>query len=311
VAIVGALQRPDDGPPEAIMTSIMDEPVELNAEALQAALEQVAYYTYAVARPKPGADPGAKLIVGVDPHHPVRAIVHDDLLILVSAVALAEYDLSTLETHLQDRNWLEFLAMSHQRVMTELLESYTLLPLKLCTLYTDEEHARAALADNAVQFRATLDQIEGAVEWGVKAYCDKEALAAWAAHSAPQLSQLASSVAAASPGARYMLEKRLQRAAQQASEDLRRSYAHASHLQLAAHARAAEQNPPQPAQIHGRSDDMVLNGAYLVDEAGANAFAATIEELRAQYGPCGFTFVLTGPWPAYSFSTGGSGTGDA
>jgi hypothetical protein len=292
------------------MTSIMDEPVELNPDALEAALKQVAYYTYAIARAKPGVSPDASPIAGVDPHHPVRAIAHGDLLILVSAVSLAEYDLSVLESRLQDRSWLEFLALAHQRVMTALLESYTLLPLKLCTLYTDEERARAALVDSAEQFRAALDRIEGAVEWGVKAYCDKAALAAWAAHSAPQLSQLASSVATASPGARYMLEKRLQRAAQQASEDLRRGYAHASHSLLAASARAAEQNPPQPAQIHGRSDDMVLNGAYLVDVAGADAFAAVIEGLRAQYEPCGFTFVLTGPWPAYSFSTASSGARD-
>ncbi|MEI8165178.1 MAG: GvpL/GvpF family gas vesicle protein [Chloroflexales bacterium] len=286
----------------------MDEPLDLNVAALHAALEQVAYYTYAVARPKPGAHPKATPIAGVDPHHPVRAITYGDLQILVSAVALAEYDLTALESHLQDRGWLEFLATAHQRVMTELLESYTLLPLKLCTLYTDEDRARAALADNAELFRATLDRIEGAVEWGVKAYCDKAALAAWAAHSAPQLSQLANSVAAASPGARYMLEKRLQRAAQQASEDLRRSYAYASHSLLETHARAAEQNPPQPTQIHGHSADMVLNGAYLVDEAGTDAFAAALEELRAQYEPCGFSFELTGPWPAYSFSSGSTGS---
>jgi hypothetical protein len=287
----------------------MDEPVELNADALQAALEQVAYYTYAIARPKPGVNPAATPIAGVDPHHPVRAIIHDDLQILVSAVALAEYDLSALETHLQDRTWLEFLAMSHQRVMTSLLDSYTLLPLKLCTLYTDEERARTVLVDNAEQFREIINRIEGAVEWGVKVYCDKAALAAWAAHSAPQLADLAKTVAVASPGARYMLEKRLQRAAQVASDDLRRSYAQASHMVLSAHARAAEQNPPQPQQIHGRSDDMVLNGAYLVDEAGGDAFAAALEELRTQYEPCGFSFELTGPWPAYSFSSGTSGEG--
>jgi hypothetical protein len=286
------------------MTSIIDEPVELNADALKAALEQVAYYTYAIARAKPGVSADTSQIAGVDPHHPVQAIAHGDLLALMSAVALAEYDLKALEAHLQDRSWLEFLAMAHQRVMTELLESYTLLPLKLCTLYTDEERARAALADNAEQFRAALDRIEGAVEWGVKAYCDKAVLAAWAEHSAPQLSQLANTVASASPGARYMLQKRLQRAAQQASEELRHSYAQASHLLLSEHARAAEQSPPQPAQIHGRSDDMVLNGAYLVDTTQKDTFATAIKELQAQYGPCGFSFVLTGPWPAYSFSSG-------
>jgi len=280
----------------------MDNPVGLDAATVQTALDQVVYYTYAIARPKPGAPSDAAPIAGVDPHHPVYEIAHGDLLILVSAVSLAEYDLNALESHLEDLSWLEFLAVSHQRVMTELLERYTLLPLKLCTLYTDEERARAVLSDGGAQFRTALDRIEGAIEWGVKAYCDKAALAAWAEHAAPQLNQLAKSVAAASPGARYMLQKRLQRAAQEASEDLRRSYTQASHLLLSAQARAAEQNPVQPAQIHKRSDDMVLNGAYLVDEGAADRFAATIQELSDQYGPCGFTFVLTGPWPAYSFS---------
>jgi hypothetical protein len=287
----------------------MDEPVELDADTLRAALEQVAYYTYAIARRKPGARPDAAPIAGVDPHHPVQEIAQGDLIALVSAVSLAEYDLKALESHLQDRSWLEFLAVSHQRVMTELLDSYTLLPLKLCTLYTDEGRARAAMADGAEQFRAALDRIEGAVEWGVKAYCDKAALAAWAERAAPQLSQLADSVAAASPGARYMLQKKLQRAAQQASEELRRGYAQASHHLLSAQARASEQGPAQPAQIHGRSDDMVLNGAYLVGAAETEAFADAFEELRAQYEPCGFSFVLTGPWPAYSFSSGGTAGG--
>ncbi len=285
------------------MTSINDEPVGLDVSTLQEALTQVAYYTYAIARPKPGARPDAAAIPGIDPHHPVRAIAHGDLLALVSAVSLAEYDLDALKAHLQDSSWLEFLARAHQRVMTELLDAYTLLPLKLCTLYTDEERACAALAAGAEQFRAALGQIEGAVEWGVKAYCDRPALEAWAERSAPQLSQLAQTVAAASPGARYMLQKRLQRAAQQASEELRHSYAQASHSLLLAHARAAEQSPLQPAQIHGRGDDMVLNGAYLVSEQTTDAFAAALDELRAQYGPCGFSFVLTGPWPAYSFSS--------
>jgi hypothetical protein len=104
-----------------------------------------------------------------------------------------------------------------------------------------------------------------------------------------------------------MLQKKLQRAAQQAADELRHSYAQASHAALAASARAAEQSPVQPAQIHGRSDDMVLNGAYLVDERGADAFAAALDALRAHYGPCGFSFLLTGPWPAYSFSAAGAG----
>jgi hypothetical protein len=48
---------------------------------------------------------------------------------------------------------------------------------------------------------------------------------------------------------------------------------------------------------------MVLNGAYLVAESEFATFRAALEALVAEYSPHGFSFELTGPWPAYSFST--------
>lgn len=275
--------------------------ITLPDEATIAAVTSgVAYYTYAIARRKPGAPP-LEPIPGVDPRRPVRAVGDGELVALVSDVSLAEFDLSSLEQRLQDRTWLEFLAVGHQRVMEALLPGYTLLPLKLCTLYTDEARIHALLAEQGAQLAAQLERLEGANEWGVKVYCDRAALALWAEQGAPQLQKLAAQTAAASPGARYMLEKRLKRAAQEAAESLQRSESFAIARRLVAAAVASQRNKPQPAQIHGRGGEMTLNGAYLVDDAAFDAFAAELEALRAEYGLRGFTLELTGPWPPYSF----------
>lgn len=287
------------------MSTVPIDQVDLpDYETIAAVLNGVAYYTYAIGRLRPDALPLEQSIVGIDPRCPVRAVGHGDMVALVSDVSLAEFDLDTLGERLQSRSWLEMLAIGHQRVMTALFDSYTLLPLKICTLYTDEERIYDLLTANRTLFAATLDRLEGTSEWGVKLYCDQAALAAWVEQGAPQLRQLATMTAAASPGARYMLEKRLKRAAEQLADELSRSETQAVAARLTEVTRAAQRNQPQPISVHGHGDEMVLNGTYLLGDEELPVFMAALDDMREHYGPRGFSFELTGPWPAYSFSGG-------
>lgn len=290
-----------------MITTPFEQAVAPDDEVIAAALSGAAYYVYAIARPRPGAKLHNEPIPGIDPRFSVRPVGYAGLMALVSTVSLAEFDLATLEQRLQERAWLAMLATSHQRVMAALLDHYTLLPLKLCTLYTNEERIRALLKLSAASFAADLDRLEGAYEWGVKLFCNRTALAAWAEQAAPQLQKLAASIATAAAGARYMLQKRLRRAAQEVAEGLLHSDTQMINLRLAGLARAARRNRPQPAPVHGRDGEMTLNGAYLVDEAQLGEFIATLDMLHEQYGPRGFSIELTGPWPAYSFSSPDAG----
>lgn len=270
---------------------------------LQILIDGPAIYTYAIARIRPAAEASAMPIPGIDRRHPVRELASGGLVALVSDVSMADYDLEQLRIRFQDSLWVEMLAREHQRVMLALLERYTLLPLKLCTLYHDEARISEQLAERVDAFGAALDRVAGTREWGVKVFSDRAALSAWAANELPQLRELAAQLKAASPGARYMLEKRMARAVEQTANDLRHRGIEAIGHALAAVARAALAVPLQPTQIHGRPDDMLLNGAYLVVEGEEAQFRATLEALSEEYGQRGFTFVLTGPWPPYSFST--------
>jgi len=76
--------------------------------------------------------------------------------------------------------------------------------------------------------------------------------------------------------------------------------ARASHERLAAAAEEARANPPQPPELSGRTDEMLLNGAYLVRRDDRRLTDA-VAELESLYGPRGVTYEITGPWPPYNF----------
>jgi hypothetical protein len=74
------------------------------------------------------------------------------------------------------------------------------------------------------------------------------------------------------------------------------------HAALSSLAAAARRHPLQDPRLAQRQDLMVLNGAYLIDSAEIQRFAAAA---RAMVGElAGFQLDVTGPWPPYSFADG-------
>jgi len=57
----------------------------------------------------------------------------------------------------------------------------------------------------------------------------------------------------------------------------------------------------QPAAVHGRPTEMVMNAAYLVAEGSLAKFRQTIAALQEEFAAHGFDHELTGPWPPYHF----------
>ncbi|GAA2210635.1 hypothetical protein GCM10009850_060940 [Nonomuraea monospora] len=70
------------------------------------------------------------------------------------------------------------------------------------------------------------------------------------------------------------------------------------HRALTALAAAGRRHRPQDPRLSGRTDLMLLNGAYLVDESRAEEFTT----LAARLGGDGVEIRLTGPWAPYSFT---------
>jgi hypothetical protein len=224
----------------------------------------------------------------------VRTVEAAGLTAVAEDVNLAEFGEEALRRNLEDLSWLEATARAHHRVIDLVAQQGPLVPMRLATVYRSEANVVTVITDQSAEFRAALERISGREEWGVKAY------------AARRHEPAASEASTGSPGpgtgagAAYLQRRRHQLAAQ---KDARRDVlasAGAIHHELSRYAAGTRVHPPQSAQLTGTKEPMILNGAYLLDEARGEDFAATVSALGERHP--GVRLELTGPWPPYSFA---------
>jgi hypothetical protein len=206
---------------------------------------------------------------------------------VVRRVPLAEYGEEALRANLNDIAWLEDAARRHEAVLEGLLQETTVIPLRLCTIYHDEDAVRAMLAGEQAALTEALGRLEGHTEWGVKAFSDRNAVAAGARPDGD---------GSQGEGQAYLAGRR----AEARARDLVTATVEAAHERLSGIAQVALANPLQRKELTGRSDDMALNGVYLVADERAGELEAEVERCAAE-APPGVSFELTGPWPPYNF----------
>lgn len=262
----------------------------------------VMYYIYAVVRPKAGHTSLTLPAEGVLPQVAVSALSYQNLLAIISPIPEAECNADTLQAYMQDLEWLQDRVLAHQNVLVSLLDGYTMVPLQLFTLYYTEHRILDMLSQRYSELNATLDRLEGATEWGVKLFCDLPALIRWTENSSEELRPMRETMARASSGAAYLLRKKMNLATQNAARQIKVTSVRTSHQELSALARDALTSPVQSPEIHGQPAEMILNGAYLVDDNQRDTFMSTLAHMEQACVPQGLRYELTGPWPPYSFA---------
>jgi Gas vesicle synthesis protein GvpL/GvpF len=224
---------------------------------------------------------------GVDPSGPVEIVARGELAAVVSRVPLPEFGDERLREHLEDLTWVEQVARAHEHVLEATMTVTTIVPLRLCTIYLSRERVETFLDEQAHELAGALAGLRGRTEWGVKVF-------------APPLERPAVPGEAAG-GSEYLQRKRGERAAREEAHRRAAQCAQDVHERLEREAVRACVNRPQHPEAHGRATEMLLNGAYLIDDERRSAVREVIDELVDEYGPLGFSIELTGPWPPYNF----------
>jgi Gas vesicle synthesis protein GvpL/GvpF len=215
---------------------------------------------------------------------PVEVVSEGDVAALASAVPAEEFGEAPLRERLNDRAWLERMAREHEDALERALAGTAVIPFRLCTVYESREHVAEFLSAHGAALADLLRRLDGRVELGVKAYFAPEA---------PEREE-------AQSGREYLLRRQRERGEAEEAARFKVECARASHERLAAAAEEARANPPQPPELSGRIEEMLLNGAYLVRRDDGR-LADAVAELESLYGPRGVTYEVTGPWPPYNF----------
>ncbi|WP_329281300.1 GvpL/GvpF family gas vesicle protein [Streptomyces sp. NBC_01451] len=248
-----------------------------------------AVYAYAVLLRNEAAERAARELRGVD-GLPVRILCGAGTAAVVSDVPAESFTEEAIAQRLDDITGLERLARDHHQVIAELATLTAVLPLRLATVYLDDDSLLRRLHTDARHFRATLGQLEGHDEWGVKIYAQPPS-------TAPPPEDRPRS------GRDYLRARRTSRDGHdlvlRAAADLGSRVDRT--LMEANLATDVRHHRPQPATLSAKPGENVVNAAYLVPRQHARSFRDRVELLAA--GTDGVRLEITGPWAPYSFAS--------
>ncbi len=253
-------------------------------------------YVYAIARA--GSTAPARLR-GLD-DAAVRTVADGDLVAFVSDVAERDYAEEPLNAHIADMEWLTPRAVRHQEVNAALAAVCDpLVPLSFGTVFRDAAGVTRMLGERAAELGPRFEALRGKAEWIAVVRRDRpRALAAVESESEP-LRALRSEIEAAPPGRAYLLARQL--------DETKRTAL-----------RAADAAAIVDATESFERAQMRLFREPLVEDAGGGMLArfsvlarrddgASLYGMSAAYGKRwdarGYALELSGPWPAYRFST--------
>lgn len=181
--------------------------------------------------------------------------------------------------------------LKHEEVVEALMDTFTVLPMKLYTVFSKKEDIRLKVKDHYEDFIENIDRVRDKCEFGIKVI--------WAGDIIKERIESAhkNESAPANPeqsGAEFMKEKfEKYKIDREFEEEADRCIAivdgflnrHASEKKLE----------------KLKTDNLLLSASYLVDNKKREGFKKAFEELKSSRGD--LQFMLTGPWPAYNFIT--------
>jgi hypothetical protein len=253
-------------------------------------------YVYSIARGGSAQPPGLR---GLD-DGAVRVITDGDLVAFVSEVPDRDYAEAPLNAHLSDMEWLTPRAVRHQEVNAALAAACDpLVPLSFGTVFRDAAGVTRMLRERAAEIAPRFAALRGKAEWIAVVRRDRpKALAALDSGSEP-LRLLRAEIEVAPPGRAYLLARRLDETQRQ---ELRAADATAVVDATDAFERAAMRLFREPL-VEDAGGGMLARFSVLAGRDSGASLEAIRDAFGRRWNARGYALELSGPWPAYRFST--------
>jgi Gas vesicle synthesis protein GvpL/GvpF len=105
---------------------------------------------------------------------PVRAVTEARLTAVVGSVDAQAFGEQARASLLADLASIEQLGRAHHQVIASVAADGPVLPLRLATVYPDDQTVRTLLGQGSAEFEVMLESFRGTEEWGVKVYLGTE-----------------------------------------------------------------------------------------------------------------------------------------
>lgn len=181
--------------------------------------------------------------------------------------------------------------LKHEEVVEALMDKFTVLPMRLYTVFSGKEELLLKAKDHYEDFIKNLDRVHNKREFGIKVIWAGNVIKERIARARKNES---ASAEGAQAGTKFMKEKfEKYTINKEFEEEADRCIA----IVDAFLNRLASEKKLEKL----KTDDLLLSAAYLVDKEKKDDFMKAFGELKGSGGD--LQYMLSGPWPAYNFIT--------
>ncbi|CAG9621018.1 GvpL/GvpF family gas vesicle protein [Sutcliffiella rhizosphaerae] len=254
----------------------------------------------------PTAELGKKKLgslVGIDNRHEIYLLKIANVTALICELDEEEFSEKIIEEKVKhDMAWLEEKAFHHHQILEKIHQHFTLIPLKFCTIYKNEENIIQSIKNENKRFEKLFETISNKEEWNVKVYCDDPKVKKEIVENSSTIKKEEESLQDLSPGKQFFAKKKLQQKMDEMIVTAKREYCEDIHQQIVVFCDDSEIKRNWNQEMSGRKQDMNWNAVYLVNKDDQELFMKRLKELHNRYIGFGFTIEWTGPWPCYHFA---------
>jgi hypothetical protein len=231
----------------------------------------------------------------------VSLIANGGVAALATSVAASDYSPQRVEMLTADVDWVSSRATAHDRVLTWASDVSRVIPFPMWTLFRDGQAVKAMLTKRLHELEHTFTRIGGAKELIVRVYVQPAVLKDHLTEHNAELTKLEGEAARASPGQKYLLERKIQNLRRDSGRDVAAKVASEIHDGLRQVSVESVREQPVNSGAPSEQGRAILNASFLVPPERVVDFQRSLTEMVNKYEPSGFKFDFTGPWPPYHF----------
>jgi hypothetical protein len=236
-------------------------------------------------------------VSGLD-DRPVRVLELGSFAAAVSDLEAAEYGEGAMEVRLKDLAWVAERGARHETVVTWFSDHASILPARMLTVFSSASALTAEASQKKAEIEDGLARYRDLREWDLKVAYDAKSLAGNLGSFSEAAAALDREIESATPGRRYLLEKRRADVAQAEAGSVARRLAQ----DLLNDLRPFTERILELANPLGRNEaPVVLNAALLVQKGRGDELEEAASRAISSMRAVGVSTTLSGPWAPYRF----------
>jgi hypothetical protein len=248
-------------------------------------------------------------IVGIDQRHKVSPVVKDDICVMVSEIDIDQFQnqvknlIAELTKSAGDvPSGTGAILQAHEEVIVALMQDTTVVPLKFGTILQNEKAVLKMLQDQEEQFKRLLVKFAGKEEWGFKGYVDKQEYIKYVLQNEQKFTGFKYKIEKLSRGAAYLFRRKWEEEIDEYITDQFSEVTEEIFQDIGKDSFEAILNDILPQKVTGKTKEMILNAAYLVERNKVDHLFQRSTSFMKKYEFMGLELEFSGPWPPYNFT---------